>query len=185
MVEELVSADDAPGELRRLASSPSMPSMPSVQSVPSSGVPLSRSASTAGSADGTRSGNGNGNNSSANGSPSSSGAAGGLAARGRRLLRVAAAVLKASWFLLARLLLAAASPLLVVLLRRLIRSRRFWERGLASAWHNGQLVTREYVDAYRCAEKEWMARGAGPSVNGTAPAVWLMAEGLLRAVCPP
>lgn len=151
MVEELVSADDAPGEVRSLASSSSMPS---VQSVPSSGGPLSRSASSAGSADGNPAGNGNGSGSGANGngngSPSSSGAAARLAARGRRLLRVAVAVLKASWFLLARLLLAAASPLLVVLLRRLIRSRRFWERGLASAWHNGQLVTREYVDAYRC-----------------------------------
>ena len=154
VVEELVSADDAPGELRRLASSPSMPS------VPSSGVPLSRSASSAGaagSADGAAGSNGSGNGSSGNGgsgngsnSSSSGGVASGLAARGRRLLGVAAAVLKASWFLLARLLLAAANPLLLVLLRRLVRSRQFWERGLTSAWHNGQKVTREYVDAYRC-----------------------------------
>lgn len=26
---------------------------------------------------------------------------------------------------------------------------RFWERGLASAWHDGRRVTRDYVDAYR------------------------------------
>lgn len=124
MVEELVSADDAPGELQRLASSSR------------SGALLGRSssaASTAGAANG-----------------SGSGGAAGLAARGRRLLRVAVAVLKGSWFLLARALLAAASPLLVLLLRRLVRSRRFWERGLASAWHSGQSLTREYVDAYRC-----------------------------------
>lgn len=139
VVEELVSADDAPGELRRLPSSPSMPSM-------------GRSASTAsaaGSADGTGEGSGRGANGGSGGS--GRGIAAGLAARGRRLLRVSVAVLKASWFLVARLLLAAAGPLLVVLLRRLIRQRRFWERGLASAWHNGQRVTREYVDAYRCA----------------------------------
>lgn len=157
VVEELVSADDAPGELRRLASSPSM------RSVPSSGAPLSRSASSAGaagSADGTAGSNGSSNGGSSNGSSSngsngsgSGGGASGLAARGRRLLGVAAAVLKASWFLLARLLLAAANPLLLVLLRRLVRSRQFWERGLTSAWHNGQKVTRQYVDAYRCARR--------------------------------
>lgn len=155
VVEELVSADDAPGELRRLASSPSMPSTPSVPS-------MGRSASTAsaaGSADGAGEGGSNGR--STNGS--SGGIAAGLAARGRRLLRISVAVLKASWFLVARLLLAAASPVLVVLLRRLIRQRRFWERGLASAWHNGQRVTREYVDAYRCAG----AKGHGWNMGGT------------------
>lgn len=67
----------------------------------------------------------------------------------RRLSRVAVAVARATLFLLARLLLSAITPLLVLLLRRLVRTRAFWERGLASAWHDGRRVTAEYVDNYR------------------------------------
>lgn len=74
---------------------------------------------------------------------------GGFGARLRRAARGAASVTRASLMLLVRLVLLAATPLLVVLLRRLVRARRFWERGLASAWHDGSKLPREYIDAYR------------------------------------
>lgn len=123
VVEELVAAEDAPGEIQRWPSSSSSSSSPL----------LSRSDSAS----------------------STSGATGGrrrklgVAGRAQRVVRAAAVVAKATLLLLVRLLLAVATPLLVVLLRRLVRSRRFWERGLASAWYDGRKVTSSYVDAYR------------------------------------
>lgn len=107
VVEELVSSEDAPGELSSLPPSPSTAGLGGGGAAPSAG------------------------------------------ARVRRVVRTAAALLKAVWFLACRALLAAAGPLLVLVLRRLVRSRRFWERGLASAWHDGSRITRQYVDAYR------------------------------------
>jgi pimeloyl-ACP methyl ester carboxylesterase len=119
VVEELVSAEDGLGE------APEGSSTRSSSSTSNGGSPsLSRSNS--------------------GGSASRGGAR-----RARRAALAAAAVAKAALLAALRALLAALSPLLVLLLRRLVRSRRFWERGLASAWHNSQRVSREYVDAYR------------------------------------
>lgn len=86
------------------------------------------------------------------GSGSAAGSApGGGARRGRRkpLLRTAAAVARAAAFVVVRAFLALASPAITLLLRRLVRSRRFWERGLASAVADPRAVTREVVDGYR------------------------------------
>lgn len=77
-------------------------------------------------------------------------AAYGSSSRTRKpLLRTAAAVARAAAFVLVRAVLAAAAPLITLLLRRLVRSRRFWERGLASAVADPGQITREVVDAYR------------------------------------
>ncbi|KAL4422443.1 hypothetical protein ABPG75_008640 [Micractinium tetrahymenae] len=133
VVEEFVSAEDDPGELQRLSSYPSS-SGSSGGGGSSPLLPRSDSASSTASGS-TRRGR--------------AAAAGGAGARLRRAARGAAAVAKAAVMLLVRLALLAATPLLVLLLRRLVRARRFWERGLASAWHDSRKVTQEYVDAYR------------------------------------
>ena len=67
----------------------------------------------------------------------------------RLVRRVVGAVAKAVLLLVLRLVLAACTPLLVLALRSLVRSRRCWERGLAAAWHDGRRITPAYVDAYR------------------------------------
>lgn len=131
VVEEFVSAEDDPGELQRLSTSQSSSSDGS-----GSSPALSRSTSAASNAGGDA-------------SQQSRPAARSAGARLRRAARGAAAVAKAAFMLLVRLALLAATPLLVLLLRRLVRARRFWERGLASAWHDSSKLTREYVDAYR------------------------------------
>lgn len=165
MVEELVSADDAPGELRRLTSTPSTAEL------------LRRSASDGGSSGSDSNGSGaNGGSGGSNGSSTSTG----VGARVQRLARAGVAVARALLFLAARLLLSALAPLLTLLLRRLVRDRRFWERGLRSAWHDGQKVTREYVDAYRyggSAEAgdagwelgSWAGKLAGPAGRNGQP----------------
>lgn len=133
VVEELVAAGDLPGEVPRQPSSPQF---------------MSRSDSGASSDSSSGSGTGTPRSTRA---PEAATTAGNSSpgARAARAGRSLAAVAKAVLLLLVRLVLAAAGPLLVVVLRRLVRARRFWERGLASAWHDGSLVTREYVDAYR------------------------------------
>jgi pimeloyl-ACP methyl ester carboxylesterase len=40
-------------------------------------------------------------------------------------------------------------PLIVLLLRMVVRSKSFWERGLASAYYDSSKLTAEVVDAYR------------------------------------
>ena len=65
------------------------------------------------------------------------------------VFRVLAAILHAISSELIRLALLAATPLLLVFLRRLVRTRSFWERGLACAWSDPSRITREYVDRYR------------------------------------
>jgi pimeloyl-ACP methyl ester carboxylesterase len=94
---------------------------------------------------------GGGSSDSLSSGDASSGGEGGAGARGGRrgAGRVAAAVAQAVLAEGARLALLLLTPVLVLVLRRLVRSRAFWERGLASAWADGSRVTRRYVDAYR------------------------------------
>lgn len=66
-----------------------------------------------------------------------------------RVARVAIALLYATLATLTRAAIMLATPLLVVILRCVVRSRGFWERGLARAWHRKTGVTQEVVDAYR------------------------------------
>ncbi|CAL8467707.1 g7245 [Coccomyxa elongata] len=51
--------------------------------------------------------------------------------------------------LVARCAILLGQPLLVLGLRSAVRSRAFWERGLASAWYAKDGVTPKIVDAYR------------------------------------
>ncbi len=67
----------------------------------------------------------------------------------RSLGRVAAAVFHAITSEIFRFILILATPFMVLLLRKLIRTRSFWERGLASAWYDKTKISRQYVDAYR------------------------------------
>ncbi|KAL4531393.1 hypothetical protein Ndes2526B_g04483 [Nannochloris sp. 'desiccata'] len=63
--------------------------------------------------------------------------------------RVAAAVFHAITSEILRLFLVLATPFMVLLLRKLVRTRSFWERGLASAWFDKKKVSKQYVDSYR------------------------------------
>lgn len=67
----------------------------------------------------------------------------------RRALRAALSLLQAAAAGAALLALLLARPLVVALLRTLVRSRTFWERGLAAAYHDPSRVTRAAIDAYR------------------------------------
>jgi pimeloyl-ACP methyl ester carboxylesterase len=67
----------------------------------------------------------------------------------RSVGRVAAAVFHAITTEVFRFILVLATPFMVLLLRKLVRTRSFWERGLASAWYDKTKVSSQYVDAYR------------------------------------
>lgn len=67
----------------------------------------------------------------------------------RSVGRVAAAVFHAITSEIFRIFLFLATPFMVLLLRKLVRTRSFWERGLASAWFDKKKVTKQYVDSYR------------------------------------
>lgn len=69
--------------------------------------------------------------------------------KGPNVFRIVAAIVQAVLLEVVRLGLLAATPLLVLALRKAVRSRRFWERGLASAWTDKSRITRQYVDGYR------------------------------------
>jgi pimeloyl-ACP methyl ester carboxylesterase len=99
VVEELVGAEDGPGEL---ASPPGSP-------------PLSRSSSDSGEGAGAA---------AAGGLPRRGRRPLTVAQRARRGAHTVAVVAKAFLLLLVRLALAAATPVLVLLLRRLVRTRR-------------------------------------------------------------
>uniref|UniRef100_A0A061RJU7 AB hydrolase-1 domain-containing protein n=1 Tax=Tetraselmis sp. GSL018 TaxID=582737 RepID=A0A061RJU7_9CHLO len=73
-------------------------------------------------------------------------------------------------------LLIALQPLIVWLLRTLVRSRRFWERGIGSAWYDPKRLPAELVDAYRAPQlvKGWesgMVRFVRAKVAGTGGAL--------------
>lgn len=67
----------------------------------------------------------------------------------RRSVGRVAAVFHAITSEIIRLFLVLATPFMVLLLRKLVRTRSFWERGLASAWFDKKKVTKQYVDSYR------------------------------------
>jgi pimeloyl-ACP methyl ester carboxylesterase len=77
--------------------------------------------------------------------PPQRGPPGRLAALSRAAASAAQAVAAAS--VLAAVLLL--KPLIVLALRLAVRSRRFWERGLASAYHDSGRLSAALVDAYR------------------------------------
>lgn len=68
---------------------------------------------------------------------------------GWKLVRVAGAMVQGASLLALRILLQLSQPFFVLILRKLVRSEKFWERGLATAWWDKSRVTREYVDSYR------------------------------------
>ncbi|KAK9835008.1 hypothetical protein WJX81_003847 [Elliptochloris bilobata] len=69
--------------------------------------------------------------------------------RWRAAVRLAAAAGVAAAAAATRAFLWLLQPLLVLALRGAVRSRAFWERGLASAWYERTGVTAALVDAYR------------------------------------
>lgn len=69
--------------------------------------------------------------------------------KARPLGRVVAALVHAVFSEFLRLGLFVCTPILVLFLRHIVRSKSFWERGLAAAWVDKSRVTPQYVDAYR------------------------------------
>lgn len=66
--------------------------------------------------------------------------------------RIAAFLIQSFFFEIARAALYLSTPLMIILLRKLIRSRAFWEQGLAAAWsdrNKAQALAKEYVNGYR------------------------------------
>jgi len=74
-----------------------------------------------------------------------------------RLVQVLGAIIAGILQSLASLTLAALAPLGLLLLRALVRNKKFWQRGLASAFASPASVTPALVDGYRGAKvvKGW------------------------------
>jgi len=69
--------------------------------------------------------------------------------RAYKAARVMGALCQATALLLLKSFLLLSQPLLIYALRKIVRSQRFWFRGLSSAWTNTSHVTPTYVDCYR------------------------------------
>lgn len=102
-----------------------------------------------------------------------------------RLLRIFLAIVRMVVAEIARIILLVLTPLILVCLRLLVRSREFWERGLASAWYDKSRVTRDYVNGYRIPQlvKNWdigivrFLMGRLSDDNGFVPSVLATAGG--------